>query len=418
VQRLILSGLVSTALACASLLTVPCAVLATAGSTVSPPVNVSPPTVAGPPVEGRSLTGTNGVWLATEPVSAYGYTWLRCDSAAETCKRISGANTPSYRLTSADAGHPIEFEVTAKHAASVAVRVRSKPTIAVAHSAATINGKTELFIAIALAIFAIVAVLAYDLLIGFDGRVSTSKTVAVFWTYFVASALLGFVMAKFAGYPQALNKLMHSGLEGQYGLLIGGPLGAAIAAKGIVGREVAKDPTAKTHASDAESPNPLQLVQNDAGETDLGDFQYVLFNIVAMVFFVGTIFGSPAAGLPHIPDVLLALTSVGAAGYVAKKTLPNTPAKARLNPAKASVGENINVIGSRLLTGTPANQSPIMVLIAGKQAAIVGASESVPRGEDVVTVRVPPGLAANEKVPVSVITSAPSRIDAGELTIE
>jgi len=405
---------VSVVLICALLLAVPSTVFAAAGS-ISPPVNVSPPTVTGPPVEGRSLTGTNGTWLTTAPIISYAHTWLRCDSAAETCKPIPGANALSYRLTSADAGHPIELEVAAKNAAGV-VLARSKPAIAVAHSAATINGKTELFIAIALGIFAIVGFFAFDLLIGFDGRFSTSKTVAASWTYFIASALLGFVMAKLAGYPQALNSLMHSGLEGQYGLLIGGPLGAAIAAKGIVGREVAKNPTWKTHASEAESPNPLQLVQNDAGETDLGDFQYVLFNIVAMVFFVGATFGSPAAGLPHIPDVLLALTSVGAVGYVAKKTLPNTPPKARLDPAEQKAGENIKIIGSRLLTGTPAAQSPIMVLIAGKQAAIVN-KEPVPLGEDEVTATVPAGLQAKEKVPVTVITSAPSRISAGELTI-
>jgi hypothetical protein len=167
------------------------------------------------------------------------------------------------------------------------------------------------------------SVLFWDMLVGKDKRISTSKTTAAVWTYLIASAFLGFVIAKFIGHPQALNRLMHSGLAGQYGLLIGGPLGAAIAAKGIVTRQVAKNAAAKTFATG--SPNLLQLVQNDVGETDLGDFQYVLFNFVAMVYFVGTLVQSPTDGFPHIPDILLGLTSVSALGYVTKKALPTVP---------------------------------------------------------------------------------------------
>jgi hypothetical protein len=164
----------------------------------------------------------------------------------------------------------------------------------------------------------------WDMLIGKDKRVSTSKTTAAVWTYLIASALLGFVVAKLIGHPQALNEIMHSGLAGQYGLLIGGPLGAAIAAKGIVTNQVTKNPAAKSTATD--SPNVSQLVKNDAGETDLGDLQYVLFNFVAMVYFVGSLVQSPAGGFPRIPDILLGLTSVSALGYVAKKALPTTAA--------------------------------------------------------------------------------------------
>jgi hypothetical protein len=146
--------------------------------------------------------------------------------------------------------------------------------------------------------------LVWDMLIGKDKRVSTSKTTAAVWTYLIASAFLGFVVAKFIGQPQALNKIMHSGLAGQYGVLIGGPLGAAIAAKGIVTNQISKNPAAKSAATGNLSP--LQLVQNDTGETDLEDFQYIIFNLVAMVYFVGTLVQSPTVGFPHIPDVLLA----------------------------------------------------------------------------------------------------------------
>ena len=385
---------------------------------VAPPSNSSPPTITGAPVEGRTLTALPGTWTATAPIS-YAYAWLRCDSAAEACKPIQGAIALSYRLTGADAGHRIQFEARASAKNIVgAGKARSKPTAPVAHSAATINGETELFLAIALGFFLLVALVLYKLLIGFDGRVSTSKTVAAIWTYLLASALLGFVMAKFAGYPQALDNLMHSGLEGQYGLLIGGPLGAAIAAKGIVGKQVAEDPESKTKAGANESPNPSQLIQNDNAETDLGDFQYVLFNFVAMVYFVGAIFGSPAAGLPHIPDVMLALTSVGAVGYVAKKTLPNTPPKAtaKLDRKEEKAGGQVAITGKQLLTGEPAQESPVLVVIAGKGAKILEMKPN-PGGEDWVEVEVPGGLTAGKMAAVALITPDPERINAGELKI-
>lgn len=190
-------------------------------------------------------------------------------------------------------------------------------------------------------------------IIGTDKRVSTSKTVAVVWTYAVASALLSIVIAKWWGHPHAYNLQVNVGLQAGYALLIGGPLGAAIAAKGLVTSQVAKGqskPAAKDGAKVSD------LVSNDAGGTDLGDLQYVLFNAVALTFFFGELVASPQLGLPTIPDVLLGLTSVSAVGYVTKKALP---AQARtitkVDPPRIKLGvwqsgkAQITLFGSSLL---------------------------------------------------------------------
>jgi hypothetical protein len=379
------------------------------------PSNVTPPTVIGKATEGRRLRGTAGSWSGTAPIT-FAYTWLRCASSGERCKAIAGAGKLSYKPTGADAKRTLELQVTAHNAAG-ASSASSKPTAVVAHSASKISEEIELRLAIALAIFILIAIAAFKVLIGVDGRASTSKTVAMGWTYLLASMLLGFVLAKFGGYPQGLDNLMHAGLEGQYGLLIGGPLGAAIAAKGIVGAQLNKDPTAKPAASEGASANPAQLVQNDAGETELGDFQYVLFNLVAMVFFVGTVFGSPADGLPHIPDVLLALTSVGAVGYVAKKTLPNATPNAKLDVDTAVAGTNVTISGPRLLTGTPPDKSPLLVLFGSHEGVVVTRAPGPAGGEDSLKVTVPLGLTKGEAVDVVVVTPAPSRISAGKFTL-
>jgi hypothetical protein len=188
-------------------------------------------------------------------------------------------------------------------------------------------------------------------IIGADKRVSTSKTVALVWTYAVASALLSIVIAKWWGHPAAYDAQVKTGLQAGYALLLGGPLGAAILAKGIVSSQVAKGQS-KTEAPGAKASD---LVSDDAGNTDLGDLQYVLFNAVALTFFFGELLGSPQLGLPTIPDVLLGLTSVSAVGYVSKKALPlQARAITKVEPATIALsqwraGSALNVFGSGLL---------------------------------------------------------------------
>ena len=113
-----------------------------------------------------------------------------------------------------------------------------------------------------------------SLVVGQDNRVSTSKTTALVWTYTVAAALLSFIIARWLGHPDVYDASDKQGLNAQYAVLIGGPLGAAILAKGIVSAQVDSGATAKPAAANARS---AQLVQNDNGEADLGDVQYLLF---------------------------------------------------------------------------------------------------------------------------------------------
>jgi hypothetical protein len=188
-----------------------------------------------------------------------------------------------------------------------------------------------------------------NIVIGADKRLSTSKTIATVWTFVIAAALLALIYAEILGYGQAFEKTNASGVVGQYALLFGGPIGAAILAKTIVTQQVSKDasvkpPATKTGLSD--------LVANDAGETDLGDLQYVLFNFVALVFVLVTMLAhDPSGGLPHIPEVLLGLTSVSAAGYLGKKMLPNEPMTADFDPKNGGAEKDVTV----KVSGLPAS---------------------------------------------------------------
>ena len=167
----------------------------------------------------------------------------------------------------------------------------------------------------------------WKVFIGQDKRISTSKTIATVWTIVVAAAILGAVYANLLNHAAPLNAMGASGIVGQYAVLFGGPLGAAILAKQIVNGQT------KTTPKTTGSPAVKDLIANDAGDTDLGDLQYVLFNFVALVYVVSTLLNAPGHGLPHIPDVLLGLTSVSATGYVGKKALvPSASVTATIDP--------------------------------------------------------------------------------------
>jgi hypothetical protein len=182
-----------------------------------------------------------------------------------------------------------------------------------------------------------------SLVVGTDNRVSTSKTTALVWTYTLAASLLSFLIARWMGYQGAYKVLSTQGINAQYMVLIGGTAGAAILAKGIVSAQVDSGATAKP---EAEGANLAQLVQNDSGDTDLGDVQYLLFNIVALAFFYGEMLRVPQAGLPTIPDVLVGLTSVAAAGFVGKKALAGPAVLSEVTPEAAAVGEAVTIATS------------------------------------------------------------------------
>jgi hypothetical protein len=261
-------------------------------------------------------------------------------------------------------------------------------------------------------VLALLHVNVRTLIIGKDKRVSTSKTIAAVWTFVVAAALIAVVYADLLDHPQALNATNDADVMGQYALLFGGPLGAAILAKGIVVGQVNKNPGSKP---DATSTGPGDLVSNDAGETDLGDFQYVLFNAVALFFVVGMLLHEPLKGLPHIPDVLLGLTSVSAVGYVGKKALPPAAPSGTLAPTHGPAGTPVTIT----VTGvTPPEQplAPMWVRFGEEDAGRVDAVP-VAGGRAALTVDAPtlpnPPTAA---VDVSVITSKGTVVTAGAFT--
>jgi hypothetical protein len=75
------------------------------------PIALAPPTVAGTPQLGQTLTATNGTWGNT--TSSLAYQWQNCDATGVTCNDIPNATTATYVVQPTDAGLTLRVRVTA-----------------------------------------------------------------------------------------------------------------------------------------------------------------------------------------------------------------------------------------------------------------------------------------------------------------
>jgi hypothetical protein len=82
---------------------------------VGAPVNTSIPIVTGTALVDSALTVQPGSWSGRQPIT-FAYAWLRCNAAGGECAAIAAATGRSYRLTSADVGHKLRVNVTARNA--------------------------------------------------------------------------------------------------------------------------------------------------------------------------------------------------------------------------------------------------------------------------------------------------------------
>jgi hypothetical protein len=76
------------------------------------PAAVTRPSVSGTAQQGQTLTGSQGTWNGTQPITLSVW-WERCDQAGGSCARISGTSKTTYLVTNADVGRRLRFHVHA-----------------------------------------------------------------------------------------------------------------------------------------------------------------------------------------------------------------------------------------------------------------------------------------------------------------
>jgi hypothetical protein len=242
-----------------------------------------------------------------------------------------------------------------------------------------------------------------SVILGADKRTSTSKTFVFLWTMLVGWALIALLIAgqllatrgcvthprpasacrgnQLALLQVGWRHFLHSPLSGAYLILLGIPGAAAVSAKGITqssvngkGFKTAPKPTSGLQ----RIARVTEIFSADDGTTDLGDFQYLIFNLITAVFFVTQFVHPDGTGLPVIPDTLLGLTGVSASVYVGKKAVTqNQPVVSGVFPLPLHDGRQFTILGAGL-TADPASptDAETQVTIDGISVVIVDASGS------------------------------------------
>jgi hypothetical protein len=251
-------------------------------------------------------------------------------------------------------------------------------------------------------------------ILGADGRTSTSKTFIFLWTLLVGWALIALLIAgQFAHthgcvllsapirgckgdelglFQVGWRHFLHAGLSGSYLILLGVPATAGVAAKAITQSQVTGTGFKKPKPPGGANPfaRVTEIFSADDGTTDIGDFQYVIFNLVTAAYFVTQFLNPDGTGLPTIPNTLLGLTSVSAGLYVAKKAVTNTqPTVTGVFPQPLHDGQPFTVIGTGLTVdpSSPTSVDP-QITIDGMPAVAVNAM-----GDNLVA-KAPPNVAA------------------------
>jgi hypothetical protein len=263
-----------------------------------------------------------------------------------------------------------------------------------------------------------------SVIMGADNRTSTSKTFIFMWTLLVAWALASLVIAgelinthscaagsvvaslitscrskhDYVGLLQiGWKQFVASGLTQGYLVLLGVPAAAAVSAKAITQSKSDAGTVVKSTAPEKQGilPRVAQVFSADDQTTDIGDFQYMVFNLILAAYFVARFLQANGDGLPALPDTLLGLTSVSAALYVGKKAATrNQPTITGVFPAILRAGQPFTVTGSGL-TVDPTQNPPVpgvmalQVTVNGVPALNVVPDPAVP---DRLTATAPAGM--------------------------
>jgi len=243
------------------------------------------------------------------------------------------------------------------------------------------------------------------LYVGLDNRWSTSKIQPLLWTYAVLFGLSSLLIAKWLGTPQGWTAQVKAGLQDEYLILLGGPFAAAVLAKFITTEKIRNETLPKTVApedSGGLKDGLVQVISDDAGNTDLVDLQYFAFNLLALAYFLSVFVFHLQEGFPHLPALLVGLTGVAGATYVSKKAAERAlPVLTSVVPGKAAPGGEVDLWGANLVVEAPASPAPPgwkpKVTVAGVTADELDVVNDAP-ATDHLKVRIPDAPAGATKI--------------------
>jgi hypothetical protein len=253
---------------------------------------------------------------------------------------------------------------------------------------------------------------ATGILFGADNRISTSRAIAFAWTTVIAYVIVALLLAWPPDWSKALTNLYPN-----YFLLLGGPYGSLVLAKGITSFRIASGGLVKTEGDGTARLS--DVIAGDSGRTDLFDSQYVLFNLLAIWFVVAAFFRATSDGFPEMPNGILLLTAGPAAVYLSNKLFGSAKATVTsVTPLRVVEGEPFSVLGTNFMAGGGtgiADPTPGQVLVNGVRAATEQNDWS-----DTGVRAIAPNVGAQDGVPVDVqiVSAVGPVVKTGALTVD
>jgi hypothetical protein len=197
------------------------------------------------------------------------------------------------------------------------------------------------------------------LITGADNRYSTGRVIAIGWTLVVGWMVVteAYIATKQNG--TTFTDLL-SGASNLYFVLLGAPYAAAAFALLSTQSKISQGTLTKIPAT---TPSAADVITDDNGNVDTYDFQYTLFNALALVIVLVAFSAHPGHGLPDIPQFLAILTGGSALTYSVNKTIASTgPQITSVNPPTARVGDKITITGVQLFPNLAGGTHPTVTI--------------------------------------------------------
>jgi hypothetical protein len=209
------------------------------------------------------------------------------------------------------------------------------------------------------------------LVTGQDNRRSTGRVIAVGWTMVVAWMVVCLALIAAANHTTLTELLKQASYL--YFVFLGGPWAAAAFALLSTQSKIAQGTLTKIPA---DAPSFTDVVSDDNGNADTFDFQYTLFNLLAMAIVVFGFVAHPGHGLPDVPQFLAVLTGGSALTYTVNKALATSgPQITSVQPSPARVGDTIAITGIQLVPTQAASPLPA-VSVGGIPATPVAVGDT------------------------------------------
>jgi hypothetical protein len=195
-----------------------------------------------------------------------------------------------------------------------------------------------------------------SLIIGEDGRPSTSKFQNVLWTFVVIFAYASIAFIKLL-YTGTTNLVITRNVI----IVMGASLGTKLLARTITVNQVenmrARNSSWVPALSDLETNGPIKgsykyLFADDSGRTDLNKIQMLAWTFIAVGIFLynwyDQVMGT-ASGLMNLPDIdgaLVVLMGLSQGAYIGGKLVPSyVPVILNLDPESAAAGQEFRING-------------------------------------------------------------------------